>query len=126
MQAKDIMTTKVLVMKPDTKVTEAIGILVGNAISGAPVVNDKDVLLGVISEKDLLVSLDFIGKEKAAGIAIEEFMSKEVITFTEDSPVKNIMQELVRKNIKRVPIVRDNKVVGVVSRRDILRTFFNE
>lgn len=121
MKAKDIMTKNIVTMTPSTSALEAIGLLVDNKISGAPVLDENGKIVGVVTEKDLLVSLDFIGVKNAKDFRVEEFMTKEVITFDEDASVKEISQELVRKNIKRVPIVKDGKVLGIVSRHDILR-----
>ncbi len=121
MYAKDVMTTKVISMPPDTNIYKAIGILVDNKISGAPVVDDNGTLLGIVTEKDLLVSLDFVGEKNINLITVEEIMTRDIITYKEDSIMKNISAELVRRNIKRVPIIKDGKIVGIVSRRDILR-----
>jgi len=121
MKAKDIMTDVVKTLSPETSIFDAIDILVENKISGAPVVDDDMNVLGVVSEKDLLVSLDFLGEEKAAQTPVKEFMSKDVVSFEPEVSAKHIMQELVRKNIKRVPIVSEKKLIGIVSRRDVLR-----
>ena len=120
MQAKDIMTKTVETLKPDTSVSEAIDILVENEISGAPVVIDAMEAMGVVSEKDLLVSLDFLGEDKAAMTPVKEVMTRSVVSFSPETSVEHIMQELIRKNIKRVPIVSDKKIIGIVSRRDVL------
>jgi len=121
MVAADIMTKDVITLRPKTNIIDAVKALVNNKISGAPVVNDQGNILGVVTEKDLLVSLDFIGMGEAQEVYVEEFMTIDVITFDENTSVKEIIQTLVMKNIKRVPILRDNKVVGIVSRRDILK-----
>jgi len=125
MIAKDIMTKEVVFMKPATTIAEAVSILVDNRISAAPVIDDSGSLAGIVSEKDLLVCLDFLGWEKGKTTVISNFMSKGVISFSEESPVKEIMQELVRRNIKRVPIVKEGRIVGIVSRRDILKAMQN-
>jgi len=121
MQVRDIMTRNIISLNPKTKVLEAIDILVNNRISGAPVLDDNGVLQGIISEKDLMVPLEFFSNRKEAESCVEEFMAKDVITFPEDTSIEEIMKALVVNNIKRVPIIKDNKVVGIVSRRDILK-----
>ncbi len=121
MQVRDIMTRNIISLNPKTKVLEAIDILVNNRISGAPVLDDNGVLQGIISEKDLMVPLEFFSNRKETESCVEEFMAKNVITFPEDTSIEEIMKALVVNNIKRAPIIKDNKVVGIVSRRDILK-----
>jgi len=121
MIARDIMTREVITMDAETDVLEAIDILVNNRISGAPVIDKDGAINGVVTEKDLLIALDFLGDRDASEVLVAEFMTRDVISFAEDTPVKSIMQELVRHNIKRVPIVTGNKIVGIIARRDILK-----
>ncbi len=121
MQAKDIMTKDVITMNPDTTVFGAIDLLVNNEISGAPVVGNGDKVVGIVTEKDLLVTLDFLGEKNSTSALVKEFMTKKVISFSEDTPIRTIMQELLRRNIKRSPIIKNEKVIGIVSRRDILK-----
>jgi CBS domain-containing protein len=121
MQAKDIMTKNVVVLKADAKIFETIDVLVGNKISGAPVVNAEGKIIGIVSEKDLLIALDFLGEKKAAMAQVHEFMTRDVILLSEETSIKEISQTLVRENIKRIPIVKNEQVVGIVARRDILR-----
>lgn len=121
MQAKDIMTKNVVVLKADATIFETIDVLVENRISGAPVVNAEGKIIGVVSEKDLMIALDFLGDKKAAMAQVNEFMTRNVVLLTEETTIKEISQTLVRENIKRIPIVKNEQVVGIVSRRDILR-----
>lgn len=121
MQAKDIMTKNVIVLKADSKIFETIDVLVGNKISGAPVINAEGKIIGIVSEKDLLIALDFLGEKKAAMAQVHEFMTRDVVLLSEEAPIKEISQTLVRENIKRIPIVKNDQVVGIVARRDILR-----
>lgn len=121
MQAKDIMTRNIISMKPKTTVIEAIDILINNRISGAPVLDDQGGLLGVISERDLMMPFEFLSNREQTGASIEKLMARNVVVFSEDTPVEEVMKSLIVNNIKRAPIVKDHKVVGIVSRRDILK-----
>ena len=118
MFAKDIMTRNVVTVQPETTIHEAMRIIVEKEISGLIVVNDKEEVVGVLSEKDLLVAFDWLGVVKPS---IVDYYNKNIVAVTEDTPVLEINRLLVIKNIKRVPVIKDKKVVGVVSRRDILR-----
>lgn len=67
------------------------------------------------------MSFDFLGMQKATDVQIGEFMTRDIVSFTDDTDLEEISQVLVRRNIKRVPIMKDDKLVGIVSRRDVLR-----
>lgn len=120
MFAKDIMSKDVLSVTPDTTVYRAARLVVDNKISGVPVLSEEGELMGIVTEKDLLVILDFLGVHQAKDALISECMSKDVIACSQDTPVQDISRLLVQKNIKRVPIVKEGKLLGIVSRRDIL------
>lgn len=118
MTAKDIMTTQVLTARPDMSLKDAMRLCVEICISGLVVADDDMSLVGVITEKDLLVAYDFLKETKSP---IRDFIQKKVISVTEDTPVEEVSRILFANNIIRVPVINGNKVVGVVSRRDILR-----
>ena len=123
MLAKDIMTTQVVTIEPETTLKEAINLLVKIEISGLMVMKDDSELVGVISEKDLLVAYDFLGQVKTP---VSDFVNREVISIEEDTPVEEISRLLVQQNIRRVPVVKDKKLVGIVSRRDLLKCILLE
>ena len=122
MLAKDIMSTNVITMGPKTNVIEAMDILVDNKISGVPVLSEDGAILGLVTERDLLISMRFLGDEDPRSVCVEKFMSKDVITFPEDASIENIVVAMLSKNIKRVPILKNGRIVGIVSRRDILKS----
>lgn len=119
MKAKDVMTKDIIKIKPDTPALEAIDLLLQHRISGLPVVDDKMHLAGVLSEKDLLNILFETGID--VNTPVKRFMSKKVIQFKEEDSVVDICSFFMNSTIRRVPIVKDNKLVGVISRRDILK-----
>ena len=120
MEAKDVMTTNVITMSPKTSVMEAIDILVESKISGAPVVDEDQKVVGIITEKDIMVAMDFIGERNSDEVCVEEFMTREILSFSKDTPIRELMKVLVSRNIKRVPILENEKIVGIVARRDVL------
>jgi predicted transcriptional regulator len=122
MNAKGVMTKDVITFSSETTACEAIDLLLEHRISGAPVVDAQGCLLGIVSEKDLIVSADFLGMVLSAKTKVGDFMTKDgVVSFTEDAPIEEVGRALVRHNIKRVPILKDKRVIGIVSRRDVLR-----
>ena len=126
-KAKDIMKKNVITVKPETSIQEAIRILVDNRITGLPVVNDDMTLAGIVSEKDvlrflanldLLMLLDDIKKSDAT---VADFMTKDVVSFQRDDTISDVCDCLIKKNFRRVPILSDGEVVGIISRRDLVQ-----
>lgn len=119
MVAKDIMTTQVMTVKAETSIKEAMKLLVGIEISGLIVTDDQNNIVGVVTERDLMVAYDFLKEIKAP---IKDYMNTHILSVTEDTPIDEISKLLVQGDIRRVPVLRDNKVVGLISRRDILKS----
>lgn len=111
MIAKDIMTRDVITVIPTTTVKKLAMTLIKNQISGAPVVGKNGKLIGVVSEADI------VGKK---GKDVKAIMTKQIITVAEDDPVEKIAQLMTTHNIKRLPVMRGDKIVGIVSRADIV------
>jgi CBS domain-containing protein len=116
--AQDIMTRNMVTVKPETPVREAIKILLEKRISGIPVVKDDMSLAGIITEKDLLQLAFYDSMDDAV---VSDFMSKDVITMKKDTDLLEICEFFMQNNYKRIPIVSDNKLVGVISRKDMLK-----
>lgn len=141
MLAKDIMTTTVATVSPDLAVEEVAKLLLGWHISAVPVVDDRGALVGIVSEGDLMrrteseterrrswwLSLFEDSGERARdyvkshGRRAEDVMTREVVTVSENTAVGDIAETLEKYRIKRVPVVRDGKVVGIVSRANLLQ-----
>jgi CBS domain-containing protein len=111
MFAKDVMTRDIITLSPTTKVKNLAMILIKNQISGAPVVDEHGKILGIVSEADIVAK-----KGKDA----KSIMSKKVVTVREDAPIEEIAQLMITHAIKRVPVTDGGKVIGIVSRADII------
>lgn len=111
------MTTNVISVKRNTDIYSAIKILVDNNITGLPVVNDDMTIAGVISEKDVLKLLYNI---EGAGTKVENYMTKGVVSFNEDDSLIDITECLIKNNFRRVLITSGGKLVGIISRKDII------
>lgn len=118
----EIMTKGVITATPETKIKDAMNILISSAISGLVVVDEEQDVVGVLSEKDLLVAYDLIGNTQSS---ISDYISREVVYVTEDTPIEEVSRLLVQRNFKQVPVLCGTKVVGIVSRRDILKHIYN-
>src|SRR5438093_908689 len=145
MRAMDVMTTNVITVDPDTSVQALATLLSERGISGVPVVDRDNRLLGVVTEGDLLHRAetgterrtqrrrsrwhDVFGTDqdgarayvKSHGRTVREIMTREVIAVSDTTDLANIATLLESKRIKRVPVLRDGKVVGIVSRANLVR-----
>lgn len=119
--AKDIMTAKVVTVKPSTPIEEAARLLVRRKISGVPVVDEKDKtkVVGILTEADLLAA-------PAEAKTVADVMKKRVVSVSPDASVDEVAEILVKKKIKRVPVIEGGKLVGIVSRIDVLRAKYGE
>ena len=117
-RAKDVMSKKVMTLKPDLRVVDVIKLLAEHKVTGAPVVSDDMNLLGMVTEKDILMMLLYDKNIKNKTVA--DLMTKEVIFFTEEDDLMEIFKILVENNFRRVPILSNGKLTGIVSRRDII------
>ena len=112
---KDVMTKRVVTVGPKDKARDAIAKLVKRKVSGMPVVDAAGKVVGMLTEADLLAA--------RATQNVESLMTKPVVTAPVTASLKSISDTLLKKKIKRVAIVdKDKKLLGVVSRRDVLAT----
>lgn len=111
MVARDIMTKDVITVSLTTTVKNLAKILTQNQISGAPVVDKKGKILGVVSEADIVAK---------KGKQVKDIMSKHIIGVTDDTPVEKIASVMTTHKVSRLPVLREQKLVGIVSRADIV------
>jgi len=117
---EDYMTRSVITLKPGSTIFEAAETFIKNKISGAPVIDDNNRLVGMLSEWDCL-SVILKGKfEKFPSGNISEYMSRSVITVSPDTGVFEVTQLFIDKRYHRIPVVKNDKLVGIISRRDLL------
>jgi CBS domain-containing protein len=141
MQAGDVMTTPVISVTPETRTRDAIELMLTHHLSGLPVLNQEGKLVGVLSEGDF-VRRSELGTEKhrsrfiafilGPGRAAHDYtksharfvrgvMTEDVIAVTEDTSLEELVSLLEKHAIKRVPVMRGDDVVGMVTRSDLLR-----
>ena len=141
MQAKDIMTRNVVTASTDTTVGEIAKLLVGRGISGVPIVDADDHVLGIVSEGDLMRRAEIETERKPSwwlrmfadgqvsadafvkshGTRAEDIMTRNVAIVGEDASLGEIAELLEEKHVKRVPVVHDGKLVGIISRANLLQ-----
>ena len=141
MKARDVMTSPVITVGPTASVKEVAQLFLERRISAVPVVDDQDKIIGIVSEGDLVhrseISTErrrpwwlalMAGDEALVGEYIKEhanqvndIMSRSVITATPDTPLHEIAEKLEKNGIKRLPIVHDRQVIGIVSRANLVQ-----
>jgi CBS domain-containing protein len=141
MNASDVMTREIISVRPDTTVAEAIRMMLDNRISGLPVIDEAGRLVGILTEGDLLRRGEtgterhrprwleiLIGPGRLAeeyvrthGRKIGEVMTRDPVSVTPDTSLKEIVELMERRRIKRVPVLDGEAPVGIISRADLLR-----
>ncbi len=118
--ARDIMVTKLITLSPEMKLREAAKLLMKNCISGAPVVSAEGKLLGIFSEQDVMSALINAVYDDLPSSEVHNYMSKNLYTISEDVDLLSIAQDFRSKGFRRLPVVRDEHLVGQISRRDVM------
>lgn len=143
MNAADVMTPDVVTVHPDTPVPELVKLLLARGISGAPVVDKDGVLVGVVTEGDLLRRAE-LGTERrrgswvafftgtavlareylrSHGLVVSDVMTPEAAAVAPDATLADIADLMETRRIRRVPVVKDGHLVGIISRANLLRAF---
>lgn len=142
--AKDIMTKDVVTIGENLSVKEAVEILLDNGIGGAPVINEAGRMVGIISEGDLIMAdvklefpsyihlldgLIYLGGlkkfednlKKAIGAKVKDVMTENIITADASDSVKEVATKMVNEDVARLPILEDGRLVGIITKADIMK-----
>ena len=120
---KDYMAASLVTFNPDTDVLHAIHQLIENGISGAPVIDNLGNIVGLLSEKDCLkVALEASYHGQYGG-SVSDYMTSSVITVDANASIVEVAKMFLESPYKRYPVVDDNRLVGQISRRDVLKAF---
>ena len=119
----EFMATKVITFDPEMTIDEATKVLAKNKFSGAPVVNEKNELIGMLSEKDCLKTIvdSYYNQRPSSSSKVKDYMSANVISVGPDKTVIEIAYMFVHSNFKRFPVIQNGKLVGQISRSDVLK-----
>jgi len=117
-KASAIMKTDVITVAREEDICEAIRIMVLNNVTGLPVIDDDGTMAGILTEKDVLKLLHG-GLDKAG--TVEEFMTTNVVSFAPDDNLTEIADCFMMGRFRRVPIVSKGRLVGILSRKDVIR-----
>ena len=146
MNAKDVMTAEVVSVSPNTPTSEIARLLLEKGISAVPVVDAGGVPIGMVSEGDLIgrndrdrearrdwwlamlaegenLSPDFLAQLRAQERTARDVMAAPIVSVSEETEIREVARLLAAHRVKRVPVLRDGRIVGIVSRADLLRAF---
>ncbi len=143
MRVRDIMTTGLVTANPTTLFKDAVELILANDISSLPVVDADGQLVGLVTESDLLAKEAYPERQpralaviataptaaesrwraKGDGLSVGELMSSDLVTCLPGEDVHVVARRMLRHNVHQLPVVMDDKLVGIVSRQDILATF---
>lgn len=148
LKARDIMTSTVITIKPGATVEELARVLIEHKISGVPVVDDEDRIMGIVTENDLIrknkrfhiptVIRIFdayipLGSGKAeeeirkmTAVTVDEIYTKKVVSIAEETSLEDIATIMAEQHIHLLPVLSGNKVVGIVGKADVVRSMTYE
>ena len=118
---KEFMAKQLITFQSDTPIETAMESFLENKISGAPVLDDQGKLVGVLSEKDCMRTLFESSYYNNLGGFVKEYMSTDLKTINIHDTLSNVADEFIKSRFRRFPVMEGNKLVGQISRRDILR-----
>jgi CBS domain-containing protein len=148
LKVKDIMTTELITVSPQTEITSAAKILLEKRINGLPVIDDSGKLVGILCQSDLvaqqksipipsvytlldsfipLTSLKRIDREvqKIAALKVEQAMTPDPVTVGPETDIEDVARLMVDKKYHTLPVVEDDKIVGIVGKEDVLKTLLS-
>ena len=148
MKAKEIMAKEVITVKQDATIEEIAKVLIDNKVSGVPVIDDEGKLVGMVTEGDLLYKetspripnfINILGAviyyngvetynedfKKIMASQAKEIMSDKVVVTSEDMEIADVAKLMIQHGIKRIPVVKDAQMIGIISRADIIQTLIS-
>ena len=118
---KEFMAKQLITFRSDTPIETAMESFLENKISGAPVLDDQGNLVGALSEKDCMRTLFESSYYNNLGGFVKEYMSTDLKTINIHDTLSNVADEFIKSRFRRFPVMEGDKLVGQISRRDILR-----
>jgi len=146
MKVKEIMTKDVTSISPEMNAKEALNLLIKMQISGLPIIDEKNKLVGMFTEKDILRNIlpsyiEKVGRfvyednpkvirkkfQDLKDLSVSKLMRKDVVTVEEDTSLCEVARLMLTQKVRRIPVLnKEKKVVGIVAREDIVRAYIRE
>ena len=121
LSARDIMTENVVIISPQASIQEAIETLLNQEFSGLPVADKDGKLVGIVTEFALL---GLVYDDRMRGDAVTKYMTTEVLTVDVNDPVSKVADLCLVHRVRRVPVMDQGRLVGLIARRDVLRALY--
>ena len=120
---KDIMKKKIIGVKLDDGIKHISKMLIEEKINNLPVTNDKDELIGIVSEKDIIKAMESKGFMK---MTAQDIMTRKVISVKENDSLEYVAKIFIESPYRRLPVTRGGKVIGMIARDDIINSFMSD
>jgi CBS domain-containing protein len=125
MLVKDHMATEVVTLHPDMEILRAAHILISSDVSGAPVLDQHGRLIGVLSERDCMRVALHAGYHGEPGGLVRDYMSTDPVSVTPEDTILDLAERFLKNGYRRYPVVDGGRLVGIISRRDVMRAMAN-
>lgn len=122
----DYMATELIVLSPEMEINRAMNVLLDARISGAPVIDHKGELIGVLSKKDCLRAALQASYHQELGGTVSDYMSTSVETLSPDLEIAQAAERFIASPYRRFPVIRGGRLVGQISRADVLRALSDQ
>ncbi len=120
---RDVMKKEIIVAKINDRIQQISKILTEKKISNIPVINEKNELVGIVSEQDIIRVMD---SENFMNMTAKDIMTKDVLSVEENDSLEYVSKIFTERPFRRLPVIRAKKVVGVVTREDIISSFMSD
>jgi CBS domain-containing protein len=120
-KVRDYMATELVTLRPETELLRAVHLLLTHDIAAAPVVDEAGTLVGILTERDCISVVLSAGYHSEFGGRVSDFMSREVKTIEADDSIVDAAKLFYGQEFHRYPVLDDDRLVGLLSRRDVLR-----
>ena len=118
---KDFMTQDPICITTDMNILQATSLLVNNKISGAPVLNEMHMLVGILTERDCIKAATHAGYFNDVGDPVTHYMSKDVEVVSVDDHLLDVATKFINSQYRRFPVIDRDRLVGLISRRSVLQ-----
>lgn len=123
MTAEAIMTEDLVTIRPEASITDAIELMTSRQISGLPVVDGQGRLVGVITEFAVLA---MVYDHEVRNQSVGQHMTRELITVDANDPISRVADLCIVHRVRRLPVMREGRLVGLIARRDVLRALYED